>query len=81
MTKTQFRKKSKYLRKEVGYLIDDRIEKILKSGALDLDKYGDDYILPKIFICAMVSEIYFQFKPLSNTKEAKKEIKNIECFL
>jgi hypothetical protein len=79
MTETQFRKRTKSLKREVNKLIDDRIEKILRSGALSLEDHEDDYRLPKIFMSAMGAEISFQFRPSSS--DGQKEVKNIERML
>jgi hypothetical protein len=49
------------------------------SGALDTTAFGNDYILPKIFIAAYSSRMKFQFSPL--TKEYLKEVKNLEHFI
>jgi len=79
MTKAQFRKKAKELKKEVSKFIDERIEKALNSGCLPLESYDNDFMLPKAFISACGNEIKYQFMPFS--KEAQKDEKNIELFL
>lgn len=79
MTKTQFRKNTKALKKDILKLIDNRIEKAIESGAIDFDKYENNYLLPKIFISAVASEIEFQFRPL--TKEGIKERNNLKLHL
>lgn len=79
MTKTQFRRKTKSLKKEVNKLIDQRIEKVIQSGAIDFSKYENNYLLAKIFMSAMGSEIEFQFKP--HNKEDIKERNNLKHFL
>jgi len=79
MTKAQFRKKSKELKREVNKLIDERIEKVINGGCVELKDYENNYILPKIFIHAVADEIKFQFKPLY--KEHYKISKNMTYFL
>lgn len=79
MTKTQFRQKSKILKREVAKLIDERIEKILISGGINLPDHDNDFMLPKAFISACGAEIQFQFRPLSS--EMRKVSKNIELHL
>ncbi|MFX0183346.1 MAG: hypothetical protein ACFE95_09730 [Candidatus Hodarchaeota archaeon] len=76
MTEEQFKSKVKDLKKGVNKLIDNRIEKILQSGCVDLNDYEDNYILPKMFIYAVAEEIKFQFKPLleKHLKEGKNMI-------
>lgn len=79
MTKNQFRKKCRELKRDVSKLIDAKIEKILESGCLNLEDYDNDYRLPKAFMTAIGNEINFQFKP--RTKELLETSKNIELFL
>jgi hypothetical protein len=79
MTRKQFRSKCKELKRQVSQLIDNRIEKILNSGCIDLPSAPDDYALPKAFMSAIGGEIKFQFKP--HTKENQEISKNIELFL
>lgn len=79
MTKSQFRKNTKALKKDVLKLIDNRIEKAINSGAIDFDTYENNYLLPKIFLSAVASEIEFQYRPL--TKEGIKERNNLKLFL
>jgi len=79
MTKTQFKKKVKDLKRSMNKLVDDRVEKAIKSGAINFEDYEDDYVLPKIFIYAVADEIKFQFKPLY--AEHLKEAKNLTYFL
>lgn len=42
-----------------------RAEKALTSGALDLDSYEDNYLLPKIILSAIYSELAYQRRPHS----------------
>lgn len=73
MTKSEFRKKTKELKKEVNRLIDDRIEKVLKDKNillnLGFEEFENNYILPKLFISAMGKEIEFQFSPFDETHQ------------
>ena len=74
MTRTQLRLKIGELILESNNMIWEKLEKLLKSGAIDLDSWEDDYRLPKHIMCAMGREISFQWKPLSDDKKAKKQI-------
>jgi hypothetical protein len=49
------------------------------SGAIDTGKYGDDFILPKIFITAYATRMKIQFRPLS--REHLGEARNLEHFI
>ena len=79
MTKTQLKKKIKELIKQSNKSMIKNLDKIINSGAIDLTQYENNYILPKICICALFKEERFQYKPLSN--KARKELKNLEYFL
>ncbi len=79
MTREQAEKKIKELMKEEKGMFWERVQKALSSGALDLDSYEDNYLLPKIIMCAVHGEMEWQYMPL--TKEGKKEAKNLKAFL
>ena len=80
MTREQFLEKVKeMLGEDFEKFVMGRAEKALNSGAFDLDDYGNDFILPKIFMSAMGEEIKFQYAP-----HGKKEIQarnNLTHFL
>lgn len=79
MIEQQFKNKVNDLKDQIDELIDNRVEKILQSGCIDLNNYEDNYILPKIFIYAIGEEIKFQFKPLH--KKHLKEANNMIHFM
>ena len=64
MTKEQFLAKVKEMLDD-GFIdfIMQRADKALKSGAINLEDYEDDCVLPKIFMSAMGEEIKWQYKP------------------
>jgi hypothetical protein len=79
MTKEQFLSKVEELLPDLNELIREKAQTLLNSGAVDLESYSDNFLLPKIFISAMGEEIKNQFAP-----PIKKEIKvrdNIVHFL
>lgn len=57
---------------------DRKLDSLFNSGALDLEKYDDDYELPKIILCAMLKEMSYQYAP--NSDAGRKEVKNIGLF-
>lgn len=79
MTEQQFKSKVNDLKDQINELIDNRINRILQSGCIDLNDFEDNYILPKIFIYAIAEEIKFQFKPLD--KKHLKEANNMINFM
>ena len=79
MTKNQARKKTRELIRKASSLMREKLEKALVCGALDLDSYEDDYILPRIIVCALLEDAKYRFRPLH--KDFKKEIDNLNRFL
>jgi hypothetical protein len=79
ITREQFLEKVGELLPDLNTFIMEKAEKALKSGALDLEKYEDNYLLPKIFMYAMGKEIKDQYKPYN-----KKDVtvgNNLSYFL
>lgn len=79
MTRKQAEKKISELIRNEKELFWKKVQKGLDSGALNLDSYDDNYLLPKIVMCAVHGEMEWQYTPL--TKEGKKEAKNLKLFL
>ena len=79
MTKKQYFKKCNELKKEANKLINDRIKKLVNSGAIELTDWDDNYILPKCVMVVIGEEIAFQFKP--HTKEGKEAVENLRHFV
>lgn len=58
----------------------EKYESLKKSGALDLEKYDDNYVLPKVIMCALCQEAYEQWQPpqmVPDSKKLKREAKNL----
>ena len=81
MTRTQLRLKIGELILESNNMIWEKLEKLLKSGAIDLDAWEDNYVLPKLIMCAMAKEMQSQWKPLSNVKSHNNEIENFYAMM
>ncbi len=79
MTKTQFRQKTKSMKKDVNKFIDEKIEKLLVSGCIDLESAENDFRLPKCFMSAIGHEIKWQYAP--HSKEGKETVENMTHFL
>jgi len=79
MTNDQCRVKIKLLKAEMIKSLDKYIEKTINSGAIDIAGSECNYLLPKIIMSAVLSELSFQYGPLS--KEGKKEVENLKLFL
>ena len=79
MTKAQLRKKIKELIRKGKPEVDRMLEKAINSGAIDIEGAEDNYLLPKIILSALYSELAWQYEPL--TKEGKAEVKNLKRFI
>lgn len=79
MEKKELLTKIRELQETFSEDIEKELDKILKSGCVDLSKYENDFILPKIIFSAILKSESFQFAPMS--KEYQQEIKNISRFL
>ena len=57
MTEQQFRYKVKELQIELNKLIDERVNELCKTPELEkinIDGWGDNYMLPRIFLHALI---------------------------
>lgn len=79
MKKSELILKVRALNKAFTDNLENELNKILESGCLDLTKYENDFILPKIVFSAILKSGSFQFAPMS--KEYHQEIKNVSKFL
>lgn len=79
MTANQLRKKVKELQRENNKATLKRVEKIITSGAIDLDSWEDDFRLPKICMSAICKEMSNQWMPFGDSD--KKEVENLGHFL
>jgi len=54
-------------------------EKLKKAQAINLNDYEDNFVLPKIIMCALCKEAVWQWKPLQ--KNYEKEVNNLVLFI
>lgn len=79
MTKDQLIEKMEELLKTNKFEMEKRLKRVLKSGALDLDEYPDNYHLPKMLMSALCIEMSNQWK--SDNYKDNKTIKNLTIFM
>lgn len=79
MEKLELLQKVIELNKSFSEELEKKLDRILEAGCLDLTKYEDNFILPKIIFSAILKNESFQFAPMS--KEYQQEIKNVSKFL
>ena len=79
MEKLELLSKVRELNNSFSEDLEQELGKILESGCLDLSKYENVFILPKIVFSSILKSESFQFAPIS--KEYQQEIKNVSKFL
>jgi hypothetical protein len=79
MTEEQLQNKVNELAYTIHGDIIKGVYKLVRSGAIDMTKYEDNYRLPKNYVSAMCSWLANQYKAYD--KKDQKEIKNITLYL
>jgi len=77
-TKKQALTRLKKMMKQANQYMTKEAERLLNSGAIDMRKYEDNYILPKVLLSAVLYNTAQQYLPFD--KEAKKELENLKKF-
>jgi hypothetical protein len=59
--------------------VDKLIQKVINSGTIDVDAAENDFLLPKIVLSAIYSELSYECQPLSAS--GRKSVDNLKKFL
>lgn len=78
MKQTQFKKKLKELTKEIRKKVEKESLRLFNSGGVDVTKYEDNYLLPKIILSVALKNEAWQCAPLDAYN--RREAKNLENF-
>jgi chlorite dismutase len=80
MTREQFTAKFQALLDDSDFMgfFHKRAKDLLNSGAIDLEKYENDFRLPKIILSVVLKEASYQYEPLNHMD--KKTARNLEHF-
>jgi hypothetical protein len=78
MTEKELIKNFTKIKKDFSKTLDKRSVQLIKSGAMDLTKYENDFLLPKIVLTACLKELCDSYMPFSD--EARKEVFNLMKF-
>jgi len=78
MTEKQFIKKVKESLKENRCYIEKESLRLFRSGGVDIQRYENNFMLPKIVLTVAYKNLSFQYLPLN--KDGEKEVKNLEHF-
>lgn len=68
----------KELLENVNESVNREVTRLLSTGAIDLDKYEDDYRLPKLLLIVSLENIAKKYSPLS--EDGQKELQNLRRF-
>ena len=63
MTRKQLKDKYNFLRRQVNEHLQNKFERALKSGALEIVDYQDDFVLPKIILWAVLKDEAVEWEP------------------
>lgn len=61
--------------------IKEEIKKVLKSGAINLEDFYDDYLLPKFLVAAVLNKQASNFEPPKDNRRWRKQYLNIKKFV
>ncbi len=78
MDREQVMEKIKIMVREDQERIIERCGLLIKSGAVDVGAYGDDFRLPKIVLYATLLDLADSRRPLF--PEDRREADNLRCF-
>jgi hypothetical protein len=76
-TEEEVRARTVELINDLPNWLPEKLDSLLRSGAVDPESYPVGYQLPKLIMCALAREIERQFKPYSDDKKMKSEIFNL----
>lgn len=79
-TKNQFLEKLEEVLEKTRANIRAKAEHLFNSGAVDPESYEDNYVLPKIILCACLLEQAEQWEPPHGWKHFREEVNNLRCF-
>ena len=79
MEEKEFTDKVGEIMTQISIRIANKAKQALGTGALDLERYDNNYQLPKIFIYAILRDLADQYKPFN--KSDVRESNNLRHFL
>ena len=77
MTKAQFTKKVKSMKKDLISYIEKECMRLYDCGGVEPKNYENNYLLPKIVLSVALKNAAFQHEPLSDYRKVSK---NLEKF-
>jgi len=83
MQEQNFRNNCHELLMDVYNNLDKSLDKVIKSGGIDIQSAEDSYKLPKAFVKAFLEDNLSRYNSLSGViiNQEKKEVENIKLYL
>lgn len=81
MTEEQVTEKTDKIINDLAMYYRDKVQCALNCGALNLEQYEDNYILPKIIITATLENNASVYMSPYMDNKARKEINNLKKFI
>lgn len=79
MTKKQAIKKTRSVIHSMSQKMSEKVEKVLNSGAINLENWKDDFLLPKLITSALLEDAIDQLRPIEESYQ--EEIEKIYKFI
>lgn len=82
-TKTNVRKRTNELINDAAKHMKDNLKKLLESGAIDYEKYDDNWRLPKNIMVALLEDMAREYSPIGTSyeREDNKTIKKLKLHI
>jgi len=83
MTKTQFKKKIASMKRDINQYLDSETLRLFKSGAIDIEAFEDDFLLPRIILSVALENLTKNHQEMVGRfagPETKKELENLRRF-
>lgn len=80
MTKQQIDKKIIRMLKEVKKYLLTETTRLHNSGAIDIEKYGNNFFVPKILLHVSLLNCAHQYRPLDVSESVLANIENLKHF-
>ena len=78
MTRKQAQKKLRSMMPDLRRYLFKETDRLAASGGIDLNRFDDDFIVPKILLTAALQNAAFQYGPYLD--DHKKAVKNLSHF-
>jgi hypothetical protein len=78
MTEKEFIKRVKEMQKTIKVYIEKESLRLFNCGGVDVSKYSDGFLLPKIILSVTLKNISTQYRPFA--KQQLEDMRNLKHF-